>query len=187
MIAGRSGFLLRAFAYAGDSRARRARLTGEDVKSYACVYTWDRHTFEHILALTIENTCSHLQVLLFQELRNCECFWFRRTGINGLLLLLLLGLSLLLLSCLLLCHGLCLYFLYELWDGHSCFLRIQSKLPLHSLYLLGRWLLSWLQSNGLPLSTWRGLLTRHYDDMSGWLERARRYGDVDMDTVLCRG
>ena len=71
VIAGSSGFLLRAFSYAGDCRARRARLTGQPLVYQRSRWV-DRYTFEHVLALTIEDTCPHLQVLVLQETRNCE-------------------------------------------------------------------------------------------------------------------
>jgi hypothetical protein len=67
---------------------------------------------KHILALTIQNTCSHLQILTFQEVCDSKSSGVWWSWIDGLLLLLLLGLSLLL-SSLLLCNSLRLHLLYK--------------------------------------------------------------------------
>src|SRR4051794_40261361 len=86
-------------------------------------------TFEHILALTIENTCPHLQILALQELCNSNCCGVRGARINGLLLLLLLLLGLLL--SLLLCHGLLLHLCDKLRYCHSRLFCIDGNLSLY--------------------------------------------------------
>jgi hypothetical protein len=108
----------------------------------------DKSTFEHILTLSIEDTCSHLQILSFEEVCDGECCRVWRTRIDGLLLLLLLllDLGLLLLGSCLLCNSLLFQLLNELRDGHASFLSIGSELSLHGLDLFWSWLLSGLQS-----------------------------------------
>lgn len=50
------------------------------------------HTFEHVLSLAIENTGARLQVLLLEEIGECEGLGLGWAGLYGLRLALLGGL-----------------------------------------------------------------------------------------------
>ena len=58
------------------------------------------NTSEHVLALTIQDACSRLEILRFQPFRQGQCFWIGCSWVNGNLLpLLRLGGCLSLLGC----------------------------------------------------------------------------------------
>jgi len=62
------------------------------------------HTFKHLLALAIENTLPHFQILTLEEFGKCKSLFGRFARVNGLHLLLSLLRLLLLLLLLLLSH-----------------------------------------------------------------------------------
>lgn len=119
-------------------------------------------TFEHVLALLLEDASTDLKILALKEVGNSDSLRFGRAGGDGLLLLLLL-LHLLLLHLLLahllllhhvLAHGLSLELLDVLWDSHAILLRLDGQLTLHSLDLLRSGLLAGLESGRHQVDLW---------------------------------
>ena len=63
LTSGNKEFFDRAFVYAGDCNARRARLTVVHAVSQALFLHYFLRTFEHIFPLTIQDTGSGLEIL----------------------------------------------------------------------------------------------------------------------------
>lgn len=144
------------------------------------------HTFEHVLALAIQDTRPGLQVLALEELGECDGCWVRRARSNrlrlplssSLLLLLMLVrvrvlmlmLVLVLLLLLVLQHVLPLGFhllplehFYELGHSEALLCGISGELLLHRPDLFWCWLLPWLQRG-------RAAGTRHFLRVRGGCE-----------------
>lgn len=136
VTSGSRGFFVRAFWYAGDWRARIARLT----VLYQLVRLKIMQamlTSEHVLPLLVVHDSPGLQLLSLEPVCDSERLRLGRAWLNGLLLLLLL-LCLLLRPHLrlLLCHGLLTESLYVFLDGDAVLLCLCRELLLDLPYLL---------------------------------------------------
>jgi hypothetical protein len=150
---GEEGVLLASFGVGWGFKSSKCAFDCLDVRILRESDIQKVLTLKHILPLSIQNTCSELQILALQELCDCESLWLRGAWSDGLRSALLrlslwLGLTSLLSSLLLglgLLHRrlLLLQFRNEFWDGHSVLLRIDGQLSLHRSDLLWSWLLSW--------------------------------------------
>lgn len=131
-------------------------------------------TSEHVLALLIMDDRSRLQILRLEEVGYRNSFWLGWSGLDRLLLLLLLLSSLLRLQLrLMLLHCLCLEPLNVFLHRDAVLLCFCCELALHHLDLLGRGLLAGLghawrrslelalgRALGRPLRRWSSSL-RH--------------------------